>query len=514
MQETLRALYATAGEDQKELLQKLGFEAPQEPTPDLTELLKKHIAQLPPAVREAVEEPPPEPLSAQEQLTDTSRKYKEATTELRLLITRKSALQLKLDRHKKAYNDMLRDMQALDATLKAKQDTVTNLQAELQSSVAAATVMLRDMQALDATLKAKQDTVTNLQAELQSSVAAATVPGGGPELEAEFFKHLTQLSEDHLQDLKERLFLTIDDGCPAEEGGCQQRTGRGNEDPRYRASCLAPRMPPPNEPIYMISGEVYFLHPTNEWAYSSSSMQVIDNRVDTQIRLRQPLGALREVSYQLFAGDQILASAFEERRDMLCVPRQIAELLKLPLQEGKREDTRSRLARQTTAPPSRAASGIDVCRCRKNGLANARFPLPVFCPLDCIVPAEEGKLADLMWVTCPATTARAFVGRGWYAKPICAYMLEAGLAQWQQFKWSLDATAHVDQQCLEQVLQRMEHNWPEGEEHYAKLAINSLVGLFARNLELVCSMKTSGEGCSWRQTFTDAAERSIGTTSL
>ena len=61
MQETLRALYATAGEDQKELLQKLGFEAPQEPTPDLTELLKKHIAQLPPAVREAVEEPPLSP---------------------------------------------------------------------------------------------------------------------------------------------------------------------------------------------------------------------------------------------------------------------------------------------------------------------------------------------------------------------------------------------------------------------------------------------------------------------
>ena len=90
--------------------------------------------------------------------------------------------------------------------------------------------------------------------------------------------------------------------------------------------------PEANEPIYMIWGETYFLHPTNEWAYSSSSMQV-DNRVDTQIRLRQPLGALREVSYQLFAGDQILASAFEERQDMLCVPRQLAELLKLPLQE-------------------------------------------------------------------------------------------------------------------------------------------------------------------------------------
>eukprot|EP00439_Symbiodinium_sp_Y106_P076357 s843_g15.t1 len=59
-----------------------------------------------------------------------------------------------------------------------------------------------------------------------------------------------------------------------------------------------------------------------------------------------------------------------------------------------------------------------------------------------------------------------FVGRSWYAKPVCAYLLEAGMAQWQHFMWSLDATAHVDQQCLEQV---------------------------------------DGEGCSWRQTFTDAA---------
>ena len=51
-----------------------------------------------------------------------------------------------------------------------------------------------------------------------------------------------------------------------------------------------------------------------------------------------------------------------------------------------------------------------------------------------------------------------------------------------------------------------------GEEHMAKLSINALVGLFARNLDLVYSMRTSnhqvdGEGCSWRQTFTDAAGR-------
>ena len=127
-------------------------------------------------------------------------------------------------------------------------------------------------------------------------------------------------------------------------------------------------------------------------------------------------------------------------------------------------------------------------------------------------PAEEGKLADLMWIEMACDHRKGvldrlpYVGRGWYAKPVCAYLLEAGLAKWQHFKWSLDATAHVDQQCLEQVLQRMELGWPEGEEHYAKLAVNSLVGLFARNLELIYSMKTSnhqvdGEGCNWRQTW-------------
>ena len=98
---------------------------------------------------------------------------------------------------------------------------------------------------------------------------------------------------------------------------------------------------------------------------------------------------------------------------------------------------------------------------------------------------------------CPVTTARAcWTGcptwGGWYAKPVCAYLLEAELAQWQHFKWSLDATAHVDQRCLELVLERMAQNWPEGEEHYAKLAINSLVGLFARNLGLFHDFQSSG----------------------
>ena len=147
--------------------------------------------------------------------------------------------------------------------------------------------------------------------------------------------------------------------------------------------------PGPDEPIYMISGEVYFLHPTNEWAYSSSSMQVIDNRVDTQIRLRQPLGALREVSYQLFAGDQILASAFEERQDMLCVPRQLAELLKLPLQEVM-EDFNS------ICPGSWQQRGVSPAEIRTFCVWRNAPMFYVDCRgrlLDCFQPAEKEEKA-------------------------------------------------------------------------------------------------------------------------
>ena len=70
--------------------------------------------------------------------------------------------------------------------------------------------------------------------------------------------------------------------------------------------------------------------------------------------------------------------------------------------------------------------------------------------------------------------------------------------------------AHVEPRCLAQALEKMEDAWPEGEEHMAKLSVNALIGLWARNQDLVYSMRTSNHeldapGCQWRQTFTDAA---------
>ena len=41
--------------------------------------------------------------------------------------------------------------------------------------------------------------------------------------------------------------------------------------------------------------------------------------------------------------------------------------------------------------------GVDVVRCRRNGLANAPFPLPVLCPADGVEPVD-GVLPDLGFV--------------------------------------------------------------------------------------------------------------------
>ena len=496
--------------------------------------------------------------------------------------------------------------------------------------------------------------------------------------------------------------------------------------------------------VMEISEETYLYDGSRDWAVSKQTMQVVDNRVETEVALNRRLGVLRDVSYQLFRGSEILESAFEQREDRLCVVRQLSELLRLPYDEvysdfdaicpknwerkgvtgaeirefcawrkaplyivncrgqmldcyepavreqrpvacciyrdhaffyrdgeardqpsyrgDRRESTvplfrewkqwrgeiepghfwsedvrvvRAELLGQGHQPkvamrglaaaasevfasllkarrdrgdvrellleqqglcalcgtpidaataeadhvvpvhqafygqtqalqalclechrsktfletshatslesrfcrhvhetyacsprlpplvcglakcdPDRVCQGVDIVRCRKNALANAPFPLPVFCPLDNIRPAEEGHLADLTFVRKKEDRRAGLAGRlpyvgpGWYGKPATAFMLDTGLASWADFEWSLDATAHVSPDCLARALEIMEKAWPEGEEHMAKLAVNALIGLWARSKDVFYSMRTSnhevdGRGCQYQQVFFD-----------
>ena len=65
-----------------------------------------------------------------------------------------------------------------------------------------------------------------------------------------------------------------------------QKLGRSSED----------------DAIMELSEEVYYLDGAREWTLSSQTTQHVDNRTLVETSLRQPLGALRKVSYQLFKG--------------------------------------------------------------------------------------------------------------------------------------------------------------------------------------------------------------------
>ena len=87
--------------------------------------------------------------------------------------------------------------------------------------------------------------------------------------------------------------------------------------------------------IHEESDETYFLDRNRDWKISSQTMQVINNSVVTETRMQRPLGVLRSACSQLPFYEQILEEAFEDHGpdDKLCVPRQLAVLLKMSMQD-------------------------------------------------------------------------------------------------------------------------------------------------------------------------------------
>ena len=133
--ETVKSLFASASDAQRELLAQLGFVEPEEQPIDLAALCKQHISSLPEDIRKLVEEPPERPPTPQEVMSEKSRLFKVATADLRDIIFKKSALQFRLNKHKEQYATMLEDMQSINDKLDARQKEVSSLQLELQSSV-------------------------------------------------------------------------------------------------------------------------------------------------------------------------------------------------------------------------------------------------------------------------------------------------------------------------------------------------------------------------------------------
>ena len=109
--EIAKGLFESATDEQKDVLKLMGVEQPTQPTPDLTELCRQHIDAPPESIKTLLEKQT-EPEKAPT-VTGTSRKFKVATADLRELILKKSTLQLKINKIKAAFTDLLTEMQQL-----------------------------------------------------------------------------------------------------------------------------------------------------------------------------------------------------------------------------------------------------------------------------------------------------------------------------------------------------------------------------------------------------------------
>ena len=116
-----------------------------------------------------------------------------------------------------------------------------------------------------------------------------------------------------------RLRVCAPSACPSRTSNVAlSRQSEGLSDAQaarnLKASVLAQLgNPEPNDIILELSDETY--DATREWTFSQQAMQVVDDQVVVDTVLDQPLGALSNVSYQLFCGDEILESAFEQQPD-------------------------------------------------------------------------------------------------------------------------------------------------------------------------------------------------------
>ena len=82
-----------------------------------------------------------------------------------------------------------------------------------------------------------------------------------------------------------------------------------------------------------ISGETYYYDRTREWLKSELITTPSAHGPQVQALLRRPMGALRAAAAFIPCADMVLAEAWQERGDRLCVPRQLGVLLKQPAED-------------------------------------------------------------------------------------------------------------------------------------------------------------------------------------
>jgi hypothetical protein len=140
-------------------------------------------------------------------------------------------------------------------------------------------------------------------------------------------------------------------------------------------------------------------------------------------------------------------------------------------------------------PKNGPVLNVDIIRSRFNGLVENQEDIPVYCPMDDIVTAIPGELADYTFVDLGNVRYPRMVlpywGRGWYFKSSCKYFLDHDIASWPNFKFSFNASAHQPATFLSHKLQTINDIWLQAAHSeqdpafVAKLAINMAFGIMS-----------------------------------
>ena len=144
---------------------------------------------------------------------------------------------------------------------------------------------------------------------------------------------------------------------------------------------------------------------------------------------------------------------------------------------------------------------LDIKRCRANCLKECPCDIPVFSCLDSIVEAQSGQLYDLAYIhkeykifnAQRALSLAPYQGPGWYTRPAQEALLYYRIVCFSDFKYGMDASAHLPKDSLKHPLSLIQEAW-KGHEN-EKRSLNALCGLFVETDQFAWSVRTTSEEC-------------------
>jgi hypothetical protein len=188
------------------------------------------------------------------------------------------------------------------------------------------------------------------------------------------------------------------------------------------------------------------------------------------------------------------SGGFDQTVQPMCVPCHSAKTAesKAPPTDVLRSHFRTEVAKKYVESPLHPAikhvpqrmccGGMmhaDIEKCHRSALYKNTYPVPVFGPLDAILPVN-GELGDMLFVTRrfdDCVKDLAYPGPGWYHRQYVEFLMDHGVLSWNDLQYKLTATAHLPADVFRKPIDDMLEYWGPDLDN-AKRSINAMIGIW------------------------------------